>query len=260
MGILKSLVVSMLPETILLPLKKIHYRRFLKTASEDDEPDLKIVKCLVAAGDTAIDIGANIGLFTLFLSRFVGEKGKVYSFEPIGVTYKVLSSNMSSLKAGNVNLFNYGISDKNCSARMEIPKYASGGENFYQAHLVDSTSEGKSGRHIDVKMMTLDSLLPTLGGTVGFIKIDVEGHELSAINGGLRLLSDHMPALLIEISGNPDEGDSSAARIFFQLSKYGYSPYLFDGNNLKPRVAGDRSINYFLLAEKHLKSLKGKKF
>lgn len=260
MGFLKSLIVSVFPETILLPLKKIHYRRSLKAASEDDEPDLKIVKYLVNKGDVVIDIGANIGLFTLFLSRFVGKEGRVYSFEPIGVTYKILSSNMNSLKADNVSLFNYGISDKNCSTYMEVPKYTSGGENFYQAHIVDSSSEGKSFRRINVEIMTLDSLLPTLSGKVGFIKIDVEGHELNAINGGLRLLSSHMPALLIEISGNPDEGDSSAARIFFQLSKYGYSPYLFDGDNLKPRVAGDRSINYFFLAEKHLKSLKGKKF
>lgn len=73
---MKSIIMRTMPDYVLLYVKKMHYARMLKNAiaSEgDNEIDLKIVSHLINPADLVIDMGAKIGLYALFLSRFVGE-------------------------------------------------------------------------------------------------------------------------------------------------------------------------------------------
>jgi FkbM family methyltransferase len=202
---LKSVMFKLLPSAILQYLRKVHYLNKLKSFSEKDEVDLSAIKYLIRQGDSAIDVGANYGSFTLFLSRLVGDGGHVYSIEPIPVIFEVLANNVKKLKLHNVNLFDCAISDQGGSAIMEIPKWNSGGENFYRAKVIESTNQDASLRHFPVRIKTLDSLLHDISSNIAFIKIDVEGHELQAINGAMHLLHHFKPALLIEVSGNPDD-------------------------------------------------------
>ena len=158
----------MLPENTLQLIKKVYYPYILRSISENDEVDLKVVRHLVNPGDYVVDIGANIGIYTKFLSELVGSHGRVYSIEPIPFTFEILCSNVKKLRLKNVELINYAISDTNGNVIMEIPLYESGGENFYQAKIVDENDKS-SLRRIIVKSRTIDFLFSELSCNISFI-------------------------------------------------------------------------------------------
>ena len=74
-----------------------------------------------------------IGFYTFYLSQLVGKYGHAYSMEPIPLTFEMLSYITRKLSLDNVSTFNYGISERNGSAIMEIPKFELGNDNFYEA-------------------------------------------------------------------------------------------------------------------------------
>ena len=254
---LKRLAFSILPEKILQAIKKVYYPHVLGILSSSDEADFKIISHLISNGSCVVDIGANIGDYTKFFSELVGINGRVFSVEPIPLTFEILSSNMKKLKLKNVVLINCAISDTKGYVTMEVPLYKkSGGENFYEARIVEENTKSLFKR-IKVQSRTLDSLFSD-SGKISFIKCDVEGHELKCIKGAINIIRNSRPAWLIEFSENPDDKESKAYETLKILNKEGYEALWFDGQNLKIRKAGDRSTNYFFLSEKNLKALEGK--
>jgi FkbM family methyltransferase len=247
----KRFALRFLPDRLLQKLKKIHYAKALRAASEGGEPDLKVVRHLVGPGSHVIDVGANFGLYTRFLSELVDVDGRVYSIEPIPLTYEILTSNLKRLKLRNVEPFNLAISQDEGDVRMEIPHYASGGENFYEARIVTATAPSAL-RTVRVESRPLDALFGHLRN-IDFIKCDIEGHELACLRGAASILRKVKPAWLIEISGNPDDGKSAANEVFRMLGESGYTSMWFDGLHLRQRERGDRSLNYFFLTRRHMR-------
>ncbi len=247
---LKSLVLKMLPERILAPLKRRHYARVVSHCSEQDEPDLAIVTHLVKLGDCVIDIGANIGTYTKFLSRWVGSTGRVYSIEPVPLTFGFLKHNVEALHLENVDLLNCAISDRQGIVLMEVPTWERGGHNFYMARVTAQRSSA-SRKFLRVPCDTLSSLFGNLRREIAFVKCDVEGHELECIQGALGFFATQKPAWLLELSGDPDESASRAAQVVHLLEREGYRAYVFDGKRVNERLPGDTSVNYFFLAEAH---------
>jgi FkbM family methyltransferase len=253
-SIIKGLALSLLPEKILQAIKKVHYARALRSLSESDEADFRVIRHLVHHGDHVVDIGANIGVYTKFLSGLVGMKGHVYSIEPISLTFDILLYNIRKLGLKNVKALNCAISDSDGSMTMEVPLYESGGENFYQAKIV-SKSVNNPLRRTKVKSKTIDSLFSELPGSISFIKCDVEGHEFRCIKGALDVIKNSKPAWLIETTGDPEDSKSTAFETFRLLDKQGYEAFWFDGTTLNKRRIGDKSVNYFFLAPRHLHAL-----
>ena len=108
----KKLLKKVLPKRILCRIKRIHYLRTVKKIKLKNEKDMLIVKKLMRKGDFVIDVGANIGIYTKFLSDFVGPTGKVISIEPIPETYGYLRNNVQKLNLKNVKTINIALSDK----------------------------------------------------------------------------------------------------------------------------------------------------
>ena len=211
--IFKALVRSTLPERILQIIKKVYYGNLLRFFTEEDEVSFKVIKHLVGYGDCVIDVGANIGVYTKYLSELVGIPGHVYSVEPIPLTFEILRSNVMKLGLKNVKLINYAISDINESVTMEIPLYESGGENFYRAKIVEGNTNSLL-RRVRVESKTIDYLFSKLAYNISFIKCDVERHELNCIKGAMKVIEKSKPAWLIEISGDPDSLKSTSYEIF----------------------------------------------
>jgi FkbM family methyltransferase len=253
---LKAQALTRLPDSWLHALKGRHYERVLREFDEDDEPDLAIVRRLVARDTTAIDLGANIGVYTRALSELTGPRGRVVSVEPVADTFAILSRNVRTLRMTNVTLVNAAVSDKSEMVSMVVPSYESGGANFYKAQVVASEPDPtQTARHVRVRSMTLDEIVSACD-RISFVKCDVEGHELKCLTGAASVIANHHPAWLIEVSGSPDVAGSSAASVFALLEGRGYRGWYFDGGLLHERRRGDRSTNYFFLTESHVSALR----
>jgi hypothetical protein len=140
---------------------------------------------------------------------------------------------------------------------MRTPPYKTGGSNDYKAFIAEGDRALGPGRRHIVRLARLDALFGGARGPIRFVKVDVEGHELSVIRGGLETIRRWKPALLIEVSRNPDDPSSTGHELFRILALEGYEPYLCRDGTLVPRVMGDRSVNYFLLTREHLGRLQG---
>jgi FkbM family methyltransferase len=250
MSLLKKLGLQLLPRPILLWGKRQYYAYVVPRFWE---ADVEPIKYLIRPGDSAIDLGANIGWYTAVLSNLVGERGTVYAVEPIPETFDLLLSVIKKLRLKNVVPFNCAVSDNNGYAEMEIPKWEYGGENFYMAHIVPGKSSEKSRNKVEVPLRSLDSLL--LGRSwegVTFVKCDVEGHELAALKGASQFLAKIRPAMMMEVSGTAEVQDDPNNEFYALTKAYGCIPHWFDGQNLRKRQKGHWCADYFFLQAEHL--------
>lgn len=172
-----------------------------------NEPEYKLLSDWVHAGETVLDIGANIGIFTSRLSSLVGETGHVFAFEPMPVTFAFLTSNADMFPHRNITLLNVGASETSRLARMEMPLTDTGLMATARASISDENGS------IPIYCVRIDSLM--IQEAVSFVKIDVEGHEFPVLKGMKELLQRDHPRLIIE-------GDDP--EISSWLQQLGYRP------------------------------------
>jgi FkbM family methyltransferase len=144
---------------------------------------LDIVKKCVKEGMIVVDIGANIGLYSILLSRLVGETGKVYAFEPDNNTYDILIENLKMSKCYNVEVHRIALSDKKSTVILTKPDDKHG-DAFNYIKEVSITSSNNS-----LLTETLDDFFyERTINQIDFIKIDVEGAELLILRGAQKTL------------------------------------------------------------------------
>jgi len=184
MPTIKSVIRPMLPKAF----KRAYYWRL---AQGEPEADLK--RCLLEMheGQTIVDVGANIGTYTVASARKVGMGGHVLSFEPIPETYEYLSHTVARLALTNVYCFRMAIGGSDGFRKMTIPEWASGGPNFYEARFSD---DGE----VETLTMKLSTILQ--GIRPSFIKVDVEGADFEVVSSGLELVSECRPKWMVEVT------------------------------------------------------------
>jgi len=250
---LKSLIARSVPSFIAHALRKAWWARRLSAQVAVGEPEFAVVRRLVGAGDSVVDVGANLGVYTALLSQCVGDAGTVSSLEPIPLTFDVLRSNVHSNDLSNVELLPFAASDETVDRTMWIPRWEEGHENFYQARIGDDVAEGS--RQFTVRCRRLDELLASRTRPVTFVKIDVEGHEEACLRGAAELLRQDRPALLVEVAGDPNVEGTSASRVFTSLAAMGYEAYEVRNGVLRRFEPGDKGLNWFFLAPDHVARL-----
>jgi len=212
-------LAARLPVRYQQELKRLHFARMIRRgdflAAEEHDHEYGRLEEWAGAGDWVIDAGANVGNYSGRLSQLVGPAGRVFAFEPVAETFELLTSNMARLPLRNVSLFNVAVSDEPGVRGMTVPLGEGQLENRYMAHL----TEGASG-DFAVMCMTVDSL--QLPRRIAFVKIDVEGHELSALRGMHHLLERDHPVLVIE--GRDDAVAMYLATLGYSHAQQGRSP------------------------------------
>ncbi len=137
-----------------------------------------------------VDIGANIGLFTLMAARQVGSAGHIYSFEPDAGNCALLRKNVEQNGYGNVTLIQKAISDRSGTCTLFQSECNMGDHRTYQV------SKGR--KRVTIECVSLDDYFP-VDARIDMIKMDIEGAEEAAIRGMDRILnSAHHPQLILE--------------------------------------------------------------
>jgi FkbM family methyltransferase len=209
---LKQVAESLFPKTM-------YARRFHTWVKV--EPELPLLPALCRKDAVALDIGANEGFFAHHLLPLAKS---VIAFEPLPQMLARLRGNY----AEKMEIHGVIISDKEGQGEL---KYPAGG--YMSATIAESNSAAlESGRVIETvvaPMKTLDSFKLT---NVGFVKIDVEGHEEAVLHGGMETLKREKPNLMIEIEERHAPG--SLDRVTSFLSAIGYAGFYLDGNEILP--------------------------
>jgi FkbM family methyltransferase len=209
---LKEIAESVFP-------KAAHDRRFRLWVKA--EPELRLLPAMCRRDAIALDIGANEGFFAQHLLPLAKS---VVAFEPL----PEMLVRLRATYAGKMEIVGVVLSDH--AGHGEL-RYQAGG--YMTATVAASNLAAfESGRVIEtvsVPMKTLDSFGLT---NIGFVKIDVEGHEEAVLHGSLNTLKREMPNMMIEIEERHAPG--SFGRVSALLSGIGYLGYYLDGKQILP--------------------------
>lgn len=221
---------KLLGDEIALELRRYYQAYKLKRGHYDQcEAETALLKEWVSEGSIALDVGANIGVYTRLLSKLVGRAGAVHAFEPVPVTYRALSYNAARFEDRNVVTYHAAVSDRCGIADIVLPD--GGFQSFYRAHLRSDDSHSKT--IIRVQQLALDSLLDILP-RVDFIKCDVEGAEMLVLIGAEELLTTRHPRILLEVQSCPQNFAHKPQDVFDWLGMRGWHGYYLREGTLHP--------------------------
>jgi FkbM family methyltransferase len=169
-----------------------------------------------------LDVGANVGSFTLLAKGY--SNTQFISFEPVKKTFNILKENIELNNISNVILINKGLSNDKEDKIIYIP----GEDNLGGSSVISSSQKIQY-----EELCSFDILDNYIDYEPDLIKIDVEGHEYSVLEGGLNLLKKYHPMLLIE--DNPpstEEEKNNQMRIHQLLNSLNYTIYQFNSYNI----------------------------
>jgi FkbM family methyltransferase len=165
--------------------------------------DKRVYLSFVRPGDVVLDVGANVGAHTVFLSHLVRNDGRVLAFEPLALNIDALRHTISRRsRIPNIRVFELAVGNP-ATAREEVVMRVPG-EDLTQASLrwqgAESWQQRADIREYKVALTSLDAErevrdLPS----IGFVKIDVEGGELDVLKGGAQTLRRHHPLIYCEV-------------------------------------------------------------
>ena len=220
----------------------------------EEEDNYLVFQC-VNDGDIIFDIGANIGWYSLLFSKYFS-KAKIFSFEPIYETFKFLKNNIKLNNANNIQAFNYGIS--NLNGKGGFYYCPEGSVIASQKNLVNSDIA----KLIDCDLVTLDRFVTENKiSQLDFLKCDIEGGELFALQGGKNAIERFLPIIFVELFHLwTNQFDYHPNDIIYMLKIMGYRCYvpmktkMQEIENLDV-IPKNETLNYFFLHNKKHKKL-----
>lgn len=213
----------------------------LETFSNDEyEPATSnVVKKLVKPGMNVINIGANIGYFTLLLARQVGPKGKIFSFEPTATTAKFLQKNIDANGYKNVEVHIKAVLNKN-----GISDFWVGGSSVHNWVSELKTQSYPLYNRVQVETITIDDFLKNKDLQIDFIMMDAEGSEKYILEGMKKTLQNN-PNLEIIAEYNPYTfklAETTAESFLDLVEKLGFFTYVIDDKDGKVKQMSKEEI------------------
>jgi FkbM family methyltransferase len=240
--LLKKIILRTCSPQLQQQLRRYYLVRQVLKNRNFHEPEMLMLKSVISLGDSVVDIGANIGIYTKELSLLVGPNGYVYAFEPIPETYIILETVIRRARLTNVHSFRAALGSSSGKRKMVIPDFA-GFTGYYWAHFAEL---GDTGRWSTVEVMALDSFQKLKAvHQIDFIKCDVEGGELEVLRGGTEILSSQCPGWLLEVSRE------TSRDVFSFFLERGYQGFVYDGALFPTANYRDQEFsNYFFFHPK----------
>jgi FkbM family methyltransferase len=171
-----------------------------------------LFKQLIKTGMTVVDIGANIGYFTLLAASLVGEKGKVFAFEPEPSNYALLVENIEVNGYKNIIPLQKAVSNEAGKVKLFVDTVTSGEHSLFKAAVERETKNFAEAITVDV--VSLDEFLKDNECAIDVIKMDIQGAEMMALlgmaktienNNDLQIFTEYWPYGLQKSGFSPQE-------------------------------------------------------
>jgi FkbM family methyltransferase len=197
----------------------IYCRNFEATERE-------FVNYFLRPGDVFVDVGANIGVFTLIAASRVGPTGKVIAFEPTSKIYERLLGNVQLNRLCNVDCVRSALSDH--TGELDLVQSLDGFDAWNS--FAGPTTQTASRERVVVIEWDRYAEAHLLSGNVTMMKIDVEGWESRVLAGGREMLSrSDSPVLQVEFTDDAAQAAGSSCRALYEfLESLGYRMYVYD--------------------------------
>ena len=137
----------------------------------------KMLENIIKPEMTVLDIGANIGYYSLMMLELMGNKGKLIAVEPSPSNIEILRKNLLLNKYNDIEVHNAAISDENSTKKFFLSKMS----NLNTLNYTEKKSLNLTGETINVKTLTVPQIME--GRNLDLIRMDVEGHEVEVLNG-----------------------------------------------------------------------------
>jgi FkbM family methyltransferase len=196
-----------------------------------DRAERRLAARELSAGDVVVDAGANIGVYSRFLSKCVGPNGVVHSFEPSPENFARLLGVTRNLR--NVRANQLAVGEKTGEQLLYISGTLNVDHRTYPP-------EGESRRTLPVRSTRLDDYFEPKAH-VDLIKLDIQGYELHALQGAKRVLSDN-PAIKLLVEFWPfglRAAGSSPQALLALLEQHGFSIFAFGKGGSNERILGE---------------------
>jgi FkbM family methyltransferase len=189
------------------------------------------IKRSIRPGMIVLDVGANVGYFTLLFARLVGKSGRVIAFEPGLYAAELLEQNVSINGFDQVTIVRKALGDRPGTVHFLEGPEGFDGYSSLAPSIGHPAARGVTFADRTVPQITLDEfLLRTKISKVDFVKVDVEGAELFVFRGMRRLLTDNPPSRLLFEVGTElcSMFGYSAKDIINEVQSLGYSCWHLD--------------------------------
>jgi FkbM family methyltransferase len=201
--------------------------RLIYDGFEKEETDY--LSDVLNEGDVFVDIGANVGLFSLLASKIVGGEGKVLCFEPTPVTFSRLIENVKLNDFKNIHIKNLGLSDKQGKLNFYVSNNGHDAWNSFAP-----SQDNKLESSIEVPVSTMDIEFKDIDKSkIKLVKIDVEGWEKFVLYGGKDFLVNYNPTVMVEFTEeNTFNAGYPVHDIYDIMQNYGYVWYTLANGKL----------------------------
>jgi len=157
------------------------------------EDEIHFVRRLLQPGERALDVGANVGMYALSMAACVGEKGRVWAFEPAPATASLLRASAETNHLSQLSVQQVALSDREGTTSFFISPDS-------ELNSLHAEAVGAIGHRIEVELSTLDGMSKRLEiSDIQFVKLDAEGEERAIIDGGQAFLEREKPIVMYEL-------------------------------------------------------------
>ena len=226
--------IEFLIKKIFFSEKFLLKKRLNRAIKKVYEEELLILDKLVDKNLESVDVGVYRGVYTYKLSKI---SKHVHSFEPNPLLFSYLNKNLKKL-AKNITLYENALSDVSSTVDLKVPKrfntfnkknyeemYKLGAATIHKKNLLSNDDLVS----LKVRTKKMDDILGN--NNIGFIKIDVEGHEENVLMGATEIIKKNRPILLVEIEQKHTRKNVEETINF--INSLGYKSYFLSGSNLE---------------------------
>ncbi|MBT4522040.1 MAG: FkbM family methyltransferase [Halieaceae bacterium] len=178
------------------PVRDVHISETIRQRGIWEPAETHFICRLLQSGDTFVDIGANIGYFTLIGSRLVGPRGKVIAFEPDRDNFNLLARNCKENHCHNAEIVEAALSDRNGEGALYINEDNRGDHTIYAPR--------ESRRSTAIKLLSGSDYFHSQEEKIHFIKMDTQGSEYLVVRGLEETIASNFPGLVMLIEFSPN--------------------------------------------------------